>query len=313
MARTSTGSGAAASWSDILIAAARQAKRHDIADRAAALTYRGVLALFPALLVLISILGLLGQSTVDHFLDNVDDLAPAKVSSVLRDVVEQVEGRSGSAGIAIGAGLIVALWTASGYVAGFMRAANAIHDVDEGRPIWRTAPVRMFVTFTLIIMMAASAIIIVITGPIARAVGRGLGIGSSAVTLWDILKWPALLVVVSLMFSLLYWACPDVKQPRFEWISPGGVLAVILWLIVSGGFAVYVSFFNSYNRTYGTMATAIIFLVWLWISNIAVLFGAEFNAEFHQRRRIENGSPHATETGSNPISSQTERPRPRPK
>jgi membrane protein len=193
------------------------------------------------------------------------------VSSFLHSVVSQVQGKAGVAGIAGIIGILLALWSASGYVAAFMRAANAIYDVDEGRPIWKTAPVRLLTTLALVIMLVIAAAIVVLTGPIANQVGSAFGIGSTAVLIWEIAKWPVLVVIVSLMLTLLYRATPNVKQPGFRWISAGGVLAVLVWVIASGLFALYVSFSGSYNKTYGSLATVIVFLVWLWITNIAIL------------------------------------------
>ncbi|MDT4908579.1 MAG: rane protein [Pseudonocardiales bacterium] len=282
-------------WGSILRRTLREFKHDDVTDRAAALTYYGVLAIFPGVLVLISILGLLGKATVQKLLDNLGQVAPGGVNSFLRTVIEQVQGRSGAASIGAVVGLALALWAASGYVAAFMRASNAIYDVDEGRPIWKTAPVRLGVTLLLVIMLVASAIMVVVSGPIASQIGHAIGIGDTAVTVWNIAKWPVLLVLVSLMFSLLYWACPNVKQPGFRWITPGGVLAVFVWLLASGLFAVYVALSGSYNKTYGTLATVIVFLVWLWITNIAILLGAEFNAETQRQRAIEAGLPDDVE------------------
>jgi membrane protein len=281
----------AAGRREILKRSAQQFKQDGVTDRAAALTYYGVLAIFPGLLVLVSILGLAGRSTTQRFLNNIDDLAPGGVNSFMRSVVDQVQGRAGTASVAAIVGLVVALWSASGYVAAFMRASNSIYGVDEGRPIWRTLPVRVGVTLGLVIMLVASAVIVLITGPVADHVGSALGIGNAAVMAWDIAKWPVLLVIVSIMFSLLYWACPNVKQPGFRWITPGGVLAVVLWLVISGAFALYVSFSGSYNKTYGSLATVVVFLVWLWLTNVAVLLGAEFNAESEHQRAIQAGVP----------------------
>ncbi len=283
------------SWSTILRRAFGQVKHDDLNDRAAALTYFGVLSLFPAALVLVSILGLLGRSTTTTVLHNVDQLAPGGVRSILGDVVQQTQGRTGTAGVALVIGILVALWSASGYVAGFMRATNAIYGVEEGRPIWKTAPVRLAVTVAVLVMLLISAVIVVFTGRIAAQFGQALGIGNTAVLVWDVFKWPVLLVVVSLMFSLLYWACPNVRQPGFRWITPGGSLAVIGWLIASAAFALYVSFAGSYNKTYGALATVIIFLVWLWITNMAILLGAEFNAEVEHQRIIQAGLPEQVE------------------
>ncbi|HEX2015651.1 MAG TPA: YihY/virulence factor BrkB family protein, partial [Solirubrobacteraceae bacterium] len=187
------------------------------------------------------------------------------------------------------AGLAGALWSASGYVAAFMRASNAIYDVAEGRPIWKTIPTRLGVTLVLVVLLALSAVAVVLTGGLAKQVGNLVGVGGSAVSIWDIAKWPVLLLIVSLMLAILYWAAPNVKQPRFRWISPGAIFAVVAWLVASAAFALYVANFGSYNKTFGAMAGVIVFLVWLWISNIAILLGAEFNAELERGRRIEEG------------------------
>jgi len=266
-----------AGWTTILKRSVKQFKHDDITDRAAALTYFGVLALFPGMLVLVSVLGMLGKSTTHKVLDNLGQVAPGGVKSFLTTVIQQVQGKSGAAGLAAIIGLLLALWSASGYVAAFMRASNAIYDVDEGRPIWKTAPVRLLTTLALALMLVVSLVLVVVTGPIASQVGQAFGIGDTAVLIWDIAKWPVLLVIVSVMFSLLYKASPNVKQPRFRWVTPGGVIAVIVWIIASALFAVYVAFSGSYNKTYGALATVIIFLVWLWITNMVILLGAQFN------------------------------------
>jgi membrane protein len=280
-----------AGWLAIGKRAVRQVKHDDVTDRAAALTYFGVLAIFPGILVLVSIMGLLGKDKAQQVLDNLGKIAPGGVNSFLRTVIEQVQGKSGAAGIAAVVGIVLALWSASGYVAAFMRASNAIYEVDEGRPIWKTAPIRLGMTLALVIMLVASVVIIVVTGSVASQVGSALGIGDAAVLTWNIVKWPVLLVIVALMISLLYKASPNVKQPKFRWITPGGALAVLIWLIASGLFAVYVSFSGSYNKTYGSLATVIVFLVWLWISNIAILLGLEFDAETQRERAIRAGMP----------------------
>jgi membrane protein len=184
-----------------------------------------------------------------------------------------------------------AVWSASGYIAAFMRASNAIYDIEEGRPMWVSLPVRVAVTVVLLALLAISAVAVVMTGGLAQQVGKLLGIGGTAVMIWDIAKWPVLLLIVSFMFSILYWAAPNVKHPGFRWLSPGGVFAVVVWVIASGAFAFYVANFSSYNKTYGALAGVIIFLVWLWISNIAVLLGAEWNAELERARVIEAGHP----------------------
>jgi membrane protein len=186
-------------------------------------------------------------------------------------------------------GILGAIWAASGYIAAFMRASNAIYAMEEGRPIWKTLPVRVGLTVLLIVLTVISAVAVTVTGGLAEEVGNLLGLGDTAVTVWSIAKWPVLLLLVSFMFAVLYWAAPNVKQPGFRWISPGGILAVIGWVIASAAFAFYVANFGSYNKTYGALAGPIVFLVWLWISNLMILLGAEFNAELERGRAIEGG------------------------
>jgi len=282
-------------WRAVLRRLPQQVKHHDLTDRAAALTYFGVLAIFPGVLVLVSVLGLLGPNTTQSLLKNLDGVAPAGVITFLRSVIDQVQGRQGAAVLAVVIGAVVALWSASGYIAAFMRAMNNVYGIDEGRPAWRTAGLRLVVAVGVVILLVISAVIVTVTGPLASKVGSGLGVGDAAVTAWGIAKWPVLLLIVTLLFSLLYWATPNVKRPAFRWITPGGVVAVVVWLVASGLFGLYVSFSGSYNKAYGSLATVIVFLVWLWLSNIAILLGAEFNAETERQRLIEAGLPESTE------------------
>jgi membrane protein len=261
----------------------------NLTDWAAALTYYGILSIFPMMIALVSIVGLLGESASQSLIDNVNELAPGPAQEIVVGALENLQGSGGTAGVLFVVGLAVALWSASGYVAAFMRASNAIYDIEEGRPIWKTLPVRVGTTVVLVILLAITGIGVTLTGGLAEQVGNLLGLGDTAVTAWQIAKWPVLLLVVSFMFAFLYWAAPNVKQPSFKWISPGGILAVIIWVIASAAFAFYVANFGSYNKTYGTLGGVITFLVWLWISNIAVLLGAELNAELERGRAIEGG------------------------
>jgi membrane protein len=269
----------------------REFRADNVTDWAAALTYYGVLAIFPALLALVSILGLIGPSATQPLISNIGKLAPGSAHQIITSAVTQMQHSRGAAGVLFIVGIAGAIWSASGYIAAFMRASNAIYDIDEGRPIWMTLPVRLGVTIVMLVLLAISAVAVVLTGGLAQQVGKILGIGSTAVTIWNIAKWPVLLLIVSLMFSILYWAAPNVKHPGFRWLSPGGIFAVVVWLIASALFAFYVANFSSYNKTYGAVAGIIIFLVWLWISNIAVLLGAEWNAEIERARVMESGHP----------------------
>src|SRR5204862_5849872 len=237
------------------------------------------------------ILGLIGPSATQPLLDNVSSVAPGPAKSIVTSAIKNLQQNQGAAGVLFVVGLATALWSASGYVAAFMRASNAIYEVEEGRPVWKAMPTRVLTTLVLVLMLAGVAIAVAVTGPLATQVGKVLGIGGAAVTAWDIAKWPVVLVAVMAMFAILYWATPNVKHPRFRWITPGGVVAVIIWLIASAAFALYVAKFANYNKTYGSLGGVIVFLLWLWISNIAILLGAEFNAEIERGRQIEAGEP----------------------
>jgi len=276
-------------WWPVLKRTGKEFKEDNLTDWAAALTYYSVLAIFPALIVLVSVLGLVGESATQPLIDNLGSVAPGPAKEIMTSALENLQGDRGAAGVLFVVGLLAALWSASGYVAAFMRASNSIYDMEEGRPVWKTLPVRVGLTLVLLFLLAITAIAVVLTGGIAQKVGDLIGLGSTAVDVWNIAKWPVLLLVVSFMFALLYWAAPNVKHPGFRWISPGGVLAVVAWLIASGAFALYVSNFGSYNKTYGALGGVVVFLVWLWISNIVILLGAEFNAELERERAIEDG------------------------
>jgi membrane protein len=273
----------------------REFKEDNLTDWAAALTYYGILAIFPALLALVSILGLVGQSATQPLINNLGSVAPGPAKQIVTSALHNLQKSQGAAGLLFIVGLAGALWSASGYVAAFMRAANAIYDVGEGRPIWKTLPVRLGVTLITVLLLAISTVAVVITGALAKQVGNLVGLGGAAVTAWDIAKWPVLLLIVSFMFALLYWAAPNVRHPKFHWVSPGGVLAVLLWLVASAAFAFYVANFGHYNKTYGSLGGVIVFLMWLWISNVVILLGAELNAELERGRQIEAGYPEEQE------------------
>ena len=171
-----------------------------------------------------------------------------------------------------------------------MRASNTIYDVPEGRPIWKTAPIRLGVTIVTMILLVGAAVIVVVTGGLAHKAGNLLGVGPVAVSIWDIAKRPVLLIIIGLILAILFWVSPNAKH-GFQWVSPGGFIAVILWLAASGLFALYVANFSHYNKIYGSLAGVIIFLIWMWISNVAILLGAEFNAELERGRAVAGGHP----------------------
>jgi membrane protein len=277
------------SWKGVLKRSAREFSEDKITDWAAALTYYGVLSIFPALLVLVSLLGLFGQSATQPLLDNIGTVTPGPAKDIVTSAIQNLQKSQGAAGVLFIVALAGALWSASGYVGAFMRASNDIWDVEEGRPAWKTIPLRLGVTVLLLVLLTISALAVVLTGPLAKSIGDIVGLGSTAVMVWDIAKWPVLVLVVSFMIALLYYAAPNIRHPKFHWVSPGSLMAVVLWIVASALFAFYVANFSSYNKTYGALGGVIVFLTWLWITNNVILLGAEVNAEIERGRQIQGG------------------------
>jgi membrane protein len=276
-------------WLSVIWRTLRGVRDNALTDSAAALTYYGVLAVFPALLAIVALLGLIGPSATQPLIEDLGSVAPGPAKQIFTSAIENIQKSRGAAGILFVVALLGAIWSASGYVGAFMRAANSIYGMEEGRPVWKTIPTRVLTTIVLLILLAVSAVAVVLTGGLAGQAGKLLGVQGTAVTVWDIAKWPVLVLVVGTMFSLLYWATPNVKQPGFRWLTPGGLFAVVMWLVVSAAFAAYVANFSSYNKTYGALGGVIVFLVWLWLSNLAVLLGAKLNAELERERQIRMG------------------------
>jgi membrane protein len=276
-------------WLGVLWRTLRGVRENQLTDSAAALTYYGVLAVFPALLAIVALLGVIGHSATQPLLEDLSTVAPGPAKQIFTSAIQNIEKSRGAAGLLFVVALLGAIWSASGYVGAFMRAANSIYGIEEGRPVWKTIPTRVLTTIVLLVLLAVSAIAVVLTGGLAGQVGKLLGVQGTAVTVWDIAKWPVLVLVVGTMFSILYWATPNVKQPGFRWLTPGGLFAVVMWIVVSAAFAAYVANFGSYNKTYGALGGVIVFLVWLWLSNIAVLLGAKLNAELERERQIRLG------------------------
>jgi membrane protein len=278
-------------WWAVTKRTVKEFREDNLTDWAAALTYYGVLALFPALIALVSIVGLLGKSTVEDLKQNIGAIPSAgQAKEIILKTIDSLADKPSAAGIAFVIGLAIALWSASGYVGAFIRASNAIYETGEGRPFYKLRPLQMGITLVMLILITLTLAAIVITGPVTEKVGQAIGLGNTGQTIFDIAKWPVILLVVSFMFSLLYYAAPNVKQPSFRWFTPGGLLAVVIWLAASALFALYVKFFPN-NKTYGSFGGVIVFLTWLWISNIAVLLGQEMNAELERQRELDAGLP----------------------
>jgi membrane protein len=245
--------------------------------------------------VLVSILGLVGHSATGPLIQNLATVAPGAAKDIATSAIKGLQRSQGEAGVLFFVGLAIALWSASSYIGAFIRAVNEIYDVDEGRPFWKLRPVQLAVTLGLVLMLVVVALGVVLTGGLAKEVAKVLGVANAAVTAWDLAKWPVILLIMITAFATLYYLAPNVKQPKFRWLTPGGALAALLWVGASAGFAFYVGHFSSYNETYGALGGVIVFLVWLWISNLAVLLGAELNAELERERELLAGVPGAEE------------------
>ncbi|HXD28262.1 MAG TPA: YihY/virulence factor BrkB family protein [Arthrobacter sp.] len=263
-------------------------------DLAAALTYHAVLSIFPALLALVSLLGVVGQaeSTVKTIMQMIEGVASPQVADALRQPIEQLASAP-SAGLALVVGLLGALWSASGYVGAFGRAMNRIYEVDEGRPFYKLRPLMLLVTLIMLLLAVAMAILLVVSGPVAQAIGDAVGLGETAVLVWNIAKWPVLVLFAVVLIALLYYGTPNVKQPKFRWLSLGSFLALVILAVATLGFFFYVSNFGNYNKTYGAIGGVIVLLLWIWIANLSLLLGAEFDAEMERGRELQGGLPAA--------------------
>jgi membrane protein len=282
-------------WWQALRDAAKGFAERNLTDRAAALTYYSVLSIFPGLIVLVSLLGVLGsEDTVDGLVRIVDSLGPQSAVDALEDPIRSAVEHSGAASVALVAGAVVALWSASGYVGAFTRASNRIYGVEEDRPLWKRRPLELLITVVVVVVLALVLLGLVVGGPVADAVGDEVGVGDTALQIWSIAKWPLLFAIVVFVLALLYRVAPNARHMGLRWILPGSLLATLLWIVASAGFSSYVSHFGSYANTYGGLAGVIVFLIWLWLTNVAVLFGAQFAAELE---RTGHAAAHATPPG----------------
>jgi len=278
------------SWIYVLKKTAREFGSDQCTDIAASLTYYAVLSIFPAFIALISILGVLGnsQQAVDALLNVLGNVAPADALETIRPTLEGF-ANSPAAGFALISGTLVAIWTASGYVTAFSRAMNRIYEIDEGRPFWKLKPIQLLTTVIGLALVLVIVFLLIVSGPIADAVGSAIGLGETFTTVWDIAKWPVIALILVVMVALLYYLTPNAKQPKFRWMSMGALIAIVVLVIASVLFGLYVANFSSYSENYGSLAGVIVFLLWLWIANIALLFGAEFDAEMERGRELQAG------------------------
>lgn len=289
------GADARAGWWPTIKRTATEFQEDNLTDWAAALTYYGLLSLFPALIAMVSLIGLVGdpKSTTESLTEIISEIGPASAAEAFKGPVESITKDSGTAGIAFVLGIALSLWSASGYTGAFMRASNVIYETPEGRPFWKLRPLQLLVTFVMIVLLTLLAVSLVLTGPIVEAVAGPLGIGSTAVDVWNVAKWPAMALVFLLMLAVLYWASPNVRLRGFKWVTPGSLVAIVVWILASALFGFFVANFGSYDKTYGTLGGLIALLVWFWISNLAILFGHQLNAERERGLEIEEGRPRA--------------------
>jgi membrane protein len=270
-------------------------REDNLTDWAAALTYYGLLSLFPMLIALVSVVGLFAdpQSTTQTVTDIVTRIGPESGAQTFSGPIHSITSNRGSAGVLFVVGLAAALWSASGYIGTFIRASNVIYETEEGRPFWKLRPLQVAVTLAMVIMVAAVLLALVLTGPVVRAVADPIGVGDSAVTVWSYAKWPVLAALFVLMIDLLYYASPNAKLRGFAWVTPGAVLALALWAVASAGFALFAANFGSYDKTYGTLGGVVVLLIWMWITNLAILLGHELNAERERSQEFAEGVPRA--------------------
>ncbi len=272
-------------------------REDNLTDWAAALTYYGLLSLFPALIAMVSLLGLFGdpKATTSSLTEIIASIGPESAVQTFEGPIESVTSNRSAAGFALVLGLALALWSASGYIGAFMRASNVIYETPEGRPFWKLRPLQLAVTLVMVVLIAVLALGLVLTGPIVEAVAEPLGLSDTAVDIWNVAKWPVMILVFIVMVDLLYYASPNARLRGFRWVTPGSIVAIVIWAIASAAFAFYVANFGSYDKTYGTLGGLVALLVWFWISNLAILFGHQLNAERERSAEIEEGRPRAEE------------------
>jgi membrane protein len=289
------GAARSSGWGATLKRTVTEFREDNLSDWAAALTYYGLLSLFPALIAMVSLIGIFGdpKTTTRSLTDIITEIGPESAAETFSGPIDSIVENRGTAGVAFVLGLAVALWSASGYVGAFMRASNVIYETPEGRPFWKLRPLQIAVTLAMIVMMALLAVGLVLTGPVVEAVASPIGLSGTAVDVWNIAKWPVMVAIFLLLVAVLYYASPNVKLRGFKWVTPGSLVAIVVWVVASAAFALYVSNFGSYDKTYGTLGGLVALLVWFWITNIAILFGHQLNAEHERSLEIEEGAPRA--------------------
>ena len=284
-------------WWPTIKRTATEFSEDNITDWAAALTYYGLLALFPALLAFVGLIGLFAdpRGATETITEVVSEIGPSSAADTFAGPIQSVTESQSASGIMAIVGILIALWSASGYVGAFMRASNVIYETPEGRPIWKLRPLQMGVTLVILILAALTLLALIVSGPLAEAIGGAIGLSDTAVTVYQIAKWPILAALVISIFAVLFYASPNVKLRGFKWVTLGSAVALVVWIAASAAFAFYVANFGSYDKTYGTLGGVVVLLMWLWITNIAILFGHELNAERERSLELKEGVPRADE------------------
>jgi membrane protein len=284
------------SWWTVLKRSFREFQDENVFDWAAALTYYAVLSIFPVLLAVVSFVGLIGGPAVGPMMDNFDAAAPSgPVSDILFTALDNLQRSRGQAFVLFVVGIAAALWAATGYVGTFKRAANEILGTTDERQLLKSTWIRLGVPLLVMSMMTLATVMVTFTGGLADTLGRMLGVGSTGTLVWNILKWPALAVLVAAMLVILYRTAPTVRRPNYRGVTPGIAVATIIWLVASALFALYLAKFSSYNQTYAALAAVVIFLVWLWVTNGLVLLGVQFDIDMRRSHALEAGRHRESE------------------
>lgn len=272
---------------------AREFGSDQCTDIAASLVYYAVLALGPAIIAVVSILGLFSPGTISALsTDVLKPALPPSTFSIVSGLITNASKAPG-AGVGLAIGIVGALWSASGYVGAFGRAMNRIYSIPEGRPVWKLRPTQLGVTALVVVLVVLGALLLVSAGPVVEQFAKVIGLGPVAVVVFQVVKWPILIAFAIIGVAVLYYFSPNVRQPKFKWTSTGSILALVVWALATAGLGIYLTLSGggSYSKSYGPIAGVIIFLLWLWITNLALLFGAEFDAELERSRELQAGLP----------------------
>ena len=268
---------------------------NQMTHHAAALTYYGLMSLFPALLVAVSLLGLLGQypETYDAIIGAIREVSPDATIDTFDSALRTALEHKGSAAVAFVVGLLVALYGTTGVLEAARRALNVAFEVENGRSFLQRKATDIVSSVVLMVLVLITLVLVFVGGGFAEAVFDLIGLGSTAEEVWAVARWPAAVATAMLVFSWVYYVTPDVEQRSFRWVTPGAAVGVAIWMLASAAFAFYLANLNDLNATYGSFGAALVLIFWLWLSNVAMLFGAQLNAEIERQQQLAEGVPPA--------------------